>query len=94
MTKKQVDLARHALGLPNARRQSYRNSFCAGLGHSDYDDWYAMAQNEWAIRRDGAKLPFGGNDLFHLTRAGADAALVGRETLDPENFPAALSAAS
>jgi hypothetical protein len=88
LTKSQIDLARHALGLPNAQRRSYRNRFVAGLDHPDYDDWYAMSREGYATRRDGAKLPFGGDDLFHLTRKGAEAALVGRETLDPEDFPA------
>lgn len=87
MTKRQVDLARHALGLPNQTRRSYRNRFVAGLGHSDYNDWYAMAQRGYAVRHDGAKLPFGGMDMFELTRIGAKTALVGRETLDPEDFP-------
>jgi hypothetical protein len=88
LTKRQIDLARHALGLPNKDRQSYRNSFVGGPGHADYDDWYAMAKAAYAVRRDGALLRLGGNDLFHLTRAGAEAALVGRETLDPEDVPA------
>lgn len=94
MTKRQVDLARHALGLPNTNRRSYRNRFVAGLGHPDYDDWYAMSRLGYAVRRDGDKLPFGGNDLFHLTREGAEAALVGRETLDPEDFPVAAAGES
>jgi hypothetical protein len=87
LTKRQVDLARHALGLPNDNRRSYRNSFIAGLGHADYDDWYAMTKNGYATRRDGVKEPFGGNDVFRLTRTGAEAALVAMETLDSEDFP-------
>jgi hypothetical protein len=27
-----------------------------------------MVDGGFAVRRDGAKLPFGGDDLFHLTR--------------------------
>jgi hypothetical protein len=87
LTKRQVDLARLALGLPNKGRRSYRNSFIGGPGNADYDDWYAMTKNGYATRRDGAKEPFGGNDVFRLTRTGAEAALVARETLDPEDFP-------
>ena len=91
MTKRQIDLARHALGLPNRNRRSYRNSFVAGPGHTDYDDWYAMSCKGWAVRHDGARLPFGGMDLFNLTPAGAQAALVARESLDQEDFPAAAA---
>ena len=87
LTAYQVDLARHALGLPNGGRRSCRNRFVAGLGHPDYDDWHKMTLAGFATKRNGTKLPFGGNDLFHLTRKGAEAALVGRETLDPEDFP-------
>jgi hypothetical protein len=94
MTKRQIDLARHALGLPNEARRSYRNRFVAGLEHPDYDDWYAMSQNGWAKRRDGTKLPFGGMDMFHLTRPGAESALVGSESLDPEDFPVAVVTSS
>lgn len=85
-TPRQIDLARHALGFPNARRRSYRNSFVAGNTHPDYDDWYKMAQNGYAAKNDGVKLPFGGADLFRVTLAGAKAVLVGRETLDMEDF--------
>lgn len=88
MTPSQITLARHALGLPNKRRQSYRNHFVAGLGHDDYADWMAMVAAGLAWRRDGSKSQLtGGDDLFRLTRAGAEAALAPRERLDPEDFP-------
>ena len=32
MTKEQRNLARHALGLPNKRKQTYRNHFVTGEG--------------------------------------------------------------
>lgn len=35
MTPEQIELARHALGLTNGRRQSCRNLFATGPGHSD-----------------------------------------------------------
>ena len=38
-------------------------------------------------RRDGKTLPYGGDDLFWLTPAGARAALLAGERLDPEDFP-------
>lgn len=87
MTPEQKELARHALGLPNGRRQSYRNRFVAGPGHSDYAAWMAMVADGNAMRRDGKSLPFGGDDAFWLTRKGAEAALERREKLDPEDSP-------
>jgi hypothetical protein len=86
MTPKQIDLARNALGLPNHNRRSYRNSFVVGIDCVDYDAWYDMAMRGLAIRYDGAKLPFGGMDLFKLTLLGASQALVGREALDTDDF--------
>jgi hypothetical protein len=86
MTPQQIDLARHALGLGNGRKQSYRNSFVAGPAHPDYVDWMKMVESGDARRRDGTKLPFAGNDLFHLNRSGAEKALQPGETLDPEDW--------
>lgn len=87
LTPAQRDLARHALGLPNDRKRSYRNSFVAGAGHSDYADWQAMVDAGLATKRDGSTVPFGGDDLFRLTPRGAVAALDPGEQLDPEDFP-------
>jgi hypothetical protein len=87
MTPRQKELARHALGLPNNQRTSYRNRFVAGPGHSDYADWMAMVEAGLATRRDGKRIPFGGSDLFYLTEEGARLALEGRERLDREDFP-------
>lgn len=39
-------------------------------------------------RRDGAKLSFGGDDVFHLTIAGARKAILKGERLDLEDFAA------
>ena len=82
----QIALARHALGLPNDRRRSYRNRFVAGPGHQDYDAWAAMARMG-AANRDTRARGGGAMDLFWLTRAGAAAALQKGERLDPEDFP-------
>lgn len=86
MTPQQIDLARHALGLPNKRRQSYRNHFVAGPGHSDYTDWEAMVAAGEARKHPASALT-GGDAMFTLTAIGAKAALRGRERLDPEDFP-------
>lgn len=90
MSPKQRDLARHALGLPNPRRCSYRNHFVAGPGHADYQDWMVMTIRGDAKRRVGDPIT-GGDDLFTLTQAGAERALDPGETLDPEDFPACSS---
>lgn len=87
MTPEQRDLARHALGLPNRNNRSYRNRFVTGPGGADYDHWMAMVDAGFAHRRDGKTLPFGGDDLFWLTTAGAVAAKRRNEGLDKEDFP-------
>lgn len=86
MTPRQIELARHALGLPSRDRRSYRNHFVAGTGHRDHADWMEMVANGYATRRDGA-------DLFHLTLAGALAAVSFGETLCSEDFPHIAQAA-
>lgn len=87
MTPRQEELARHALGLPNKRRQSYRNHFVAGPGHTDYTDWMVLVAQDLAKRRGGSPLS-GGDDVFWLTSAGAGAVLKKGERLDQEDFPA------
>jgi hypothetical protein len=89
MTPDQIQLARHALGLTNrnAGGVSYRNYFSAGVRHIDYDEWRRMVDRGFAVRFHRSGLPFGGDDLFKLTRAGAQAALYPGERLDSEDFP-------
>ena len=85
MDERQKELARHALGLPNTRKRSYRKHFVAGEGHDDYDTWIEMVAAGDAIRRRGSVLS-GGDDIFLLTRVGAEKALDKGERLDPEDF--------
>jgi hypothetical protein len=85
MTENQKELARHALGLPNRKRTSYRNYFFAGPGHTDYPEWVAMVEQGDAIRRSGSDLS--GDDVFYVTGKGARAALLPREKLAVEDFP-------
>lgn len=85
MNARQIELARHALGLPNKSRLSYRNRFVAGPGNGQYEDWVAMVGAGHAGRFVDAS--FGGSTLFYLTRAGATAALRPGESLCPEDFP-------
>ena len=86
MTENQRELARHALGLPNKQRTSYRNHFCAGAGHSDYPEWVVMVEQGDATHRNGSDLS-GGDDVFCLTEKGANSALLPREKLSTEDFP-------
>lgn len=87
MTPRQIELARHALGLDGRRRRSYRNRFWAGPGHDDFEEWKAMVADGNAHvsePRDGVRP----DHAFWLTRQGAEAALRGDEALCPEDFPA------
>lgn len=90
MTPEQIELARHALGLPNGRRQSYRNHFVAGEGHSDYVAWCDLVEKGFARGRKGNQLT-GGDPVFWLTLAGASLALRRGERLDPEDFGSAVT---
>jgi hypothetical protein len=72
-------LARHALGLPNGQYRSYRNRFHVWPGCRNHADWMEMVECGLADT-DGL-------DSFWLTRAGAEAALEGHETLCSEDFP-------
>lgn len=88
MTEKQIDLARHALGLDGRRKVTYRNHYVTGPGpgSDDHEQWTAMVEAGLARRRRGSELT-GGDDRFSLTVEGARAALRPGERLDPEDFP-------
>lgn len=88
MTPLQIELARHALGLPNSKRTSYRNHFVTGEGGDDHAAWSMMVNEGDALRRKGSVLT-GGDDLFLLTHKGAEKALKNGEKLDHEDFPEA-----
>lgn len=78
--------ARHALGLTGRRRVACRNHVVC-LAH---DDWERLVRDGLAtvrrpIERDGLHT-------YHLTRAGAEAALAPGETLPEDLFPEATPA--
>lgn len=77
------DLARHALGLPNRRKRSYRNHFVS----STDPHWERLVATGLATVRRSVEAA-GGMHTYRLTRAGAEAALDPGERLDPEDFPA------
>lgn len=85
MTPRQIELARHALGLRETRLVTHRNHFCAGPDHADFGEWQAMVTAGFARKRESALLP-AGDVMFHLTRAGAEAALLPGDVLDPEDW--------
>lgn len=85
MTPAQRELARHALGLPNAARRSFRNRYFAGAGGAAEEQWRQMvAAGEAEGDQPGHKAS---STFFCLTRKGAELALDTRESLCPEDFP-------
>ncbi len=88
MNAAQKRMARHALGLPTNKRRSYRNRYVVSPGGSDHTEWSDLVSKglaevaEGKPREDGFRM-----DTFYLTRAGAEAALEGKEELCPEDFP-------
>lgn len=78
-------LARHALGLPNGHRKSYRNHYVIDGGPT-FEMWIQMV--EAGDARQGRPSPItGGSEWFRLTRKGAEMALDPGERLCPEDFP-------
>lgn len=86
LTPRQIELARHALGLPNHGGRSYRNHFVAGPDHIDYYEWQKMVGGLFA-QRSRPRAMLGGMTVFYLTIVGAKAALQSGERLDLEDFP-------
>lgn len=86
LTDKQIDLARHALGLDGRRMTSYRNYFVTGMGSPDYLAWTGMVSIGHAQQLPASVLT-GGDSLFRMTLAGAKAVLRRGESLCSEDFP-------
>lgn len=86
MTPDQIELARHALGLPNREKRSYRNRFVAGEGHADFRAWEGMVAAGDAEKRKWSALP-PTEFLYRMTPQGASKALQKGERLCPEDFP-------
>jgi len=99
MLPEQRVLARHALGLPNARNLSYRNRYVVPEGNPAHGHWLTMIACGWAreVRAGSAsppsgeeRQPVGGpctiGDAFCLTLEGAGFAVDPGEKLDPEDF--------
>lgn len=85
MTPAQRELARHALGLPNQARRSFRNRYYAAAGGHCAAQWQEMVESGEA---EGGEPSRPVSSLFFcLTRKGAELALDPRESLCPEDFP-------
>lgn len=83
LTPAQRRLARHALGLPNRRRISYRNHYVAPyVPGGPFDVW-----NDMVCRGLADSISRRGTVRFWLTRLGATLALEPGERLCPEEFP-------
>lgn len=84
MTPEQLDMARHALGLPNRQRRSYRNRYFANKDGAGDRAWQGMVANGEAehLRTKSAVT-----HRYALTPKGARAALREGERLCQEDFP-------
>lgn len=82
LTDLERDLARHALGLPHRRRVSWRNHWVGDTHHA----WEDLVARGLATVRRSVDIN-GGMHTYRLTRAGAEAALLPGERLDPDHFP-------
>lgn len=83
MTARQRDFARHALGFPNNRNESYRNYFCLGSEGDGYADWEDLVAKGLAVKRKTALC--GGMNYFHLTLEGALMVRESKEHLSQED---------
>ncbi len=83
MTTIQTGLARHALGLPNKNKESYRNRFCASPGTDDHAEWDQMVDAGKAVKRENC--PQAGSTMFYLTVSGAAEVLCEGEQLSRED---------
>jgi hypothetical protein len=83
LTAEETRVARHALGLPNELRRSYRNRYFVGRETPAGRTWAGMVERGLAAADVGAAP----RTMFYLTRAGAVAALEAGESLCRECFP-------
>lgn len=78
-------LARHALGLPNDQRKSYRNRYFANSEGRVFDIWCGLVEQGLAV---GPEMATGISlARFELTDVGAKLSLEPGETLCREDFP-------
>lgn len=78
-------MARHALGLPNKQRTTYRNHFCIGPAGDGYAEWEQLVSQKLAVKQTSKSKLWGENDMFHLTLAGAKEVLESNEHISKED---------
>lgn len=83
MTETQRKLMRHALGLPNKQKTTYRNHFCIGVGSDGYEEWEELVSKGLAVKAIGGANWAG--DFFYLTLEGARAVLLPKEHISRED---------
>lgn len=89
LSKKQVEMARHALGLRDGNKTAYRNRYFLMAESDGFADWQDMVSKGHAKH-----VPPQSPDIIHffcLTHVGAKSVLRHRETLDKEDFPKSVS---
>ena len=84
MTPLQLDLARHALGLPNPQRRTSRNRYLIPKDGPDYAQWLDMIERGEALLVSPRTSTLA---CFALTLKGGQLAIGPREQLDPADFP-------
>lgn len=86
ITLKQAKLMRHALGLENGKKKSYRNHYVCCPDRDDHKDWMKLVSAGFAtVRKSHLLSP--GSDCFWVTTEGAKAVLLDKERLCTEDFP-------
>ena len=86
MTPLQRKLGRHALGLRDDNKRSYRNSFVAGPKNANYAVLMRMVRDGLAKRERFGAHPEN-RYVFHLTKISAEQCLDPGEALSLEDFP-------
>jgi hypothetical protein len=75
VTPYQAELLQHTLGLSAQRRESYRNHFVAGNGHSDMRHLEALERAGLMERRKSPRFLDDGDIVFAATESGHAAAI-------------------
>lgn len=86
LSDEEKKLCRHALGLPNAKKKSYRNHFVTSKGGRDAEVFEVMHDKGLVLRQANNKLLGSGDVFYRLTRAAAAACLEPGERLDQTDF--------
>ncbi len=86
LTPRQIELARHALGLDH-KLDAYRNSFVANPKGADHKVWTEMVAAGDAYVDTTRRDQFSGCDVFWMSKSGAEKALRPGETLGDQRYP-------